>query len=39
MAYSLVFRNRERTLTEDEIGSSMKKIMNGLERLGIVLRS
>ena len=39
MAYSLVFRDREKTLEEEEIASAMKKILNGLESLGIELRS
>ncbi|MGI6020573.1 MAG: phenylalanine--tRNA ligase subunit beta [Lachnospiraceae bacterium] len=39
MAYSLSFRHKEKTLTDDEITSAMKKILNGLENLNIVLRS
>ena len=39
MAYSLVFRHREKTLEESEINAAMKKILNGLESLGIELRS
>ncbi len=39
MAYTLTFRNKERTLSDDEVTGAMKKIMNGLERMGIVLRS
>ncbi|MBO4456896.1 MAG: phenylalanine--tRNA ligase subunit beta [Butyrivibrio sp.] len=39
MAYSLVFRDKEKTLEDDEINSAMKKILNGLESLGIELRS
>jgi len=39
MAYSLSFRDKEKTLSDDEVASSMKKIMNGLESLGIELRS
>ena len=38
MAYSLLFRSKEKTLEETEISSAMKKIMNGLEGLGIELR-
>lgn len=38
MAYSLVFRAKDKTLTEDEITASMKKIYNGLESMGIELR-
>ena len=39
MAYSLVFRAHDKTLGENEISSAMKKIMNGLNGLGIELRS
>ena len=39
MAYSLVFRHHDKTLEEAEINAAMKKILNGLESLGIVLRS
>ena len=39
MAYTVVFRAKDKTLSEDEINSVMKKILNGLERLGIELRS
>ena len=39
MAYSLAFRDKEKTLEDDEINSAMKKILNGLESLGIELRS
>lgn len=38
MAYSIVFRSKEKTLEEAEVASAMKKIMNGLESLGIELR-
>ncbi len=38
MAYSIVFRSSERTLAEQDISSAMKKILNGLESLGIRLR-
>lgn len=38
MAYSLVFRAKDKTMTEDEITAAMKKIYNGLESLGIELR-
>lgn len=38
MAYSLVFRAKDKTMTEDEITSAMKKIYNGLESMGIELR-
>ena len=39
MAYSLVFRAHDKTLGENEISTAMKKIMNGLNGLGIELRS
>ena len=39
MAYSLVFRAHDKTLGENEISATMKKIMNGLNGLGIELRS
>ena len=39
MAYTLVFRDSEKTLADDDINAVMKKILNGLERLGIELRS
>ena len=39
MAYALVFRDHDKTLEEGEISAAMKKILNGLEGLGIELRS
>ncbi len=39
MAYKLVFRAPDRTLEENDITAALKKIMNGLEGLGIELRS
>ena len=39
MAYSLVFRAHDKTLGENEISAAMKMIMNGLNGLGIELRS
>ena len=39
VAYTVVFRNKERTLEEADINAAMKKILNGLEGLGIELRS
>ena len=39
VAYKLVFRASDRTLTDDEIQKSMKKILNGLETvIGAKLR-
>ncbi len=39
MAYSLRFRHPDKTLEDAEIQSAMKKILNGLDTLGIELRS
>ncbi len=39
MAYSISFRAKDRTLEEADITGAMKKIWNGLERLGIEIRS
>ena len=39
VAYSLTFRDKEKTMEEAEINSAMKKILNGLNSLGIELRS
>ncbi|MDO4601529.1 MAG: phenylalanine--tRNA ligase subunit beta [Eubacteriales bacterium] len=39
MAYSVVFRDHDKTLEEGEINAVMKKILNGLTGLGIELRS
>lgn len=39
MAYSIVFRAKDRTLEESDITAAMKKIWNGLEALGIEIRS
>ena len=38
VAYSIVFRAKDRTLEESDVSSAMKKILNGLESLGIQLR-
>ena len=38
MAYSITFRAKDKTLEESDIASAMKKILNGLEQLGIELR-
>ncbi|AOZ96663.1 phenylalanine--tRNA ligase subunit beta [Butyrivibrio hungatei] len=39
MAYSLSFRDKEKTLEDEEVAAAMKKILNGLESLNIELRS
>ncbi len=38
MAYSLVFRSSEKTLEEADVAAAMKKILNGLSSMKIVLR-
>ena len=38
VAYSLSFRAKDRTLEESDINATLKKILNGLEQLGIELR-
>jgi len=38
VAYSIVFRASDRTLEDSDVTASMKKILNGLEGLGAVLR-
>ena len=39
VAYTITFRNKEKTMEEAEISAAMKKILNGLQDLGIELRS
>ena len=39
VAYSITFRAKDRTLEESDISGAMKKILNGLESMGIELRS
>ncbi len=39
VAYSLTFRAKDRTLEDNDITAAMKKILNGLQSLGIELRS
>lgn len=38
VAYSITFRAKDRTLEESDVTGAMKKILNGLEGLGIELR-
>lgn len=38
VAYSITFRANDRTLEESDVSAAMKKILNGLEGLGIELR-
>ena len=38
VAYSISFRAKDRTLEEADVSGAMKKILNGLEQLGIELR-
>ena len=39
VAYSLTFRAKHRTLEDNDVNGAMKKILNGLQTLGIELRS
>lgn len=39
VAYSITFRAKDRTLEESDVAGVMKKILNGLEGLGIELRA
>ena len=39
VAYSITFRAKDHTLTDDEVNGVMKKILNGLKGLGIELRA
>ncbi len=39
VAYSITFRAKDRTLEDADITAAMKKILNGLEGMGIELRS
>ena len=39
VAYSITFRSKDHTLEEKEVASAMQKILNGLQGLGIELRS
>ncbi|MCR4938262.1 MAG: phenylalanine--tRNA ligase subunit beta [Lachnospiraceae bacterium] len=39
IAYSLSFRDMEKTLSDEEVGTAMKKILNGLQSMDIELRS
>lgn len=38
LAYSIVFRHKERTLTDKEINESMEKILSGLLDIGVKIR-
>ena len=38
MAYSITFRAADRTLAEQDVTAAMRKILNGLEGMGIELR-
>jgi len=38
VAYSIVFRAQDRTLDDNDVSGAMKKILNGLESMGIELR-
>ena len=39
VAYSITFRAKDRTLEEADVAAAMKKILNGLDSMGIELRS
>ncbi len=39
VAYTLTFRDKEKTLSDDDVQKVMKKILNGLGGMGIELRS
>ena len=39
VAFSISFRAKDRTLEEADVSAAMKKILNGLESMGIELRS
>ena len=39
VAYSITFRAKDRTLEEADINGAMKKILNGLQSMGIELRA
>jgi phenylalanyl-tRNA synthetase beta chain len=39
VAYSISFRAKDRTLEDADVTAAMKKILNGLESMGIELRS
>lgn len=39
VAYAITFRAKDRTLEESDVSGAMKKILNGLEGLGIELRA
>lgn len=39
VAYSITFRAKDHTLTDDEVNAAMKKILNGLQSMGIELRA
>ena len=38
MAYSIVFRGKDKTLEENDVASAMKRILKGLEGLKAELR-
>ncbi|MBD5531068.1 MAG: phenylalanine--tRNA ligase subunit beta [Lachnospiraceae bacterium] len=39
VAYSLTFRAKDRTLEDNDVNGAMKKILNGLQNMGVELRS
>ena len=38
IAYTITFRAKEKTLEDSEVNAVMKKILHGLEQMGIELR-
>ncbi len=38
LAYKIVFRAKDRTLTDEEVNAAMKKILHGLSEKEVVLR-
>ncbi|MEG0591615.1 MAG: hypothetical protein RR496_08245, partial [Lachnospiraceae bacterium] len=38
VAYSIVFRGKDKTLEEADVSAAMKKILNALQEMGIELR-
>ena len=38
LAYKIIFRAKERTLTDEEVSNTMDKIIKSLEEIGVVLR-
>lgn len=39
VAYSITFRSKDHTLTDEDVSAAMRKILNGLQGMGIELRA